>query len=121
MTGGAPFRPAPPQPVSAIGSEGNEEQELTDDATPPAFDRESSSAPLSDWPVFWPFFGETWAFDRAGTLRGSRGLRVCGRSCVSGLSLDVSLTCLFSVAASIWISFQAVRRDERGEGRRILE
>lgn len=91
----APGNPArwTPHPLSDIGSEGKDED--NDVPVMPAFDLEPSSPScppdLSRLFLVMPF-GETWGLFRAGMLRGSRGLRVCGRSWVSGLSLDTCLT-----------------------------
>lgn len=84
--------PWTPHPFSDIGSEGNDE-DLAITAIAALAERSSPSAPSGLSPLCRAFpFGETWGLLRAGMLRGSRGLRVCGRSWVSGLSLDTCFT-----------------------------
>lgn len=99
--------PWTPHPLSDIGSEGNEVEAF---AVPPmpacTIESPSPSCP-SGLPLLLGLpFGETWGLLRAGMFRGSRGLRVCGRSWVNGLSLDtcftyIGVSCVFRVEDSV--------------------
>ena len=57
--------------------------------------------------------GDAWACSRAGTLCGSRGLCVCGRSWVRGRSLDTCFT-YFLLLSSYCFFFNRGKNERRG-------